>query len=458
MHRILSRLNRQILVWLAVMTAFFVALQRIGVTLKSSLGGPPAAGAMLSQEWMTNILVLWSLALLLGACYLLRRSQTEREEWEAIFGSLGPDVLVVIGPDRVVQMCSSAVQAMYGYGPAAVIGKSCDLLFHSNPLPIGGRDIETSLARFGFHIGTGIGVRSKGERFPVETVASSLKGHRGMVVLIRDISEREEARSEIIRARDEAQAANQEKGRAMAELEASYRKLMELEMWRDNLSQLVVHDIKHAVGGIEGSLQLLERALGRSMGEEARRFLICAHDFTADLLNMASTLLDVARLESAKMPLRKAPCEMQEVMTEVNHRVSGLAGLKDIQVLIQCDPVVVCCDRELISRVVLNLITNAIQFAPDHSIVEVDCREAQGCMEVGVADLGPGVPAELQPSVFEKYIQGGVRTGSGFAGLGLTFCRLTVEAHGGTIGVKSPLSNAGAANVGSRFWFRIPME
>lgn len=458
MYVLVSRFNRQVLVWLAVVTAILVALQRIAVRLNDNPSALSKVEEVFSHEMMTNILVLWSLGLLLGASYLLRRTQAEREEWEAIFVSLGPDVLIVVRPDRVIQMCSPAVQAMYGYNPATVIGRTSDFLFQAAPTQPGGLDTITAISRFGFHVGAGIGIRGTGEQFPVETVTSALHGRRGMVVLIRDISERERARSEIIKARDEAQTATEAKGRAMAELEESYRKLKDLEMWRDNLSQLVVHDIKHAVGGIDGSLHLLERELGHKIGTEARRFLSCAHDFTADLLSMASTLLDVARLESAKMPLRKTPCDMQEVMNEVSRRVASLAGLKDIRVAMQCDPVIVFCDRELISRVILNLVMNAIQFAPEGSTVEVDCAAADGLLEVGVSDHGPGVPDELKASVFDKYTQGGTRVGNGFAGLGLTFCRLAIEAHGGLISVQSPWKPAGGGNAGSRFWFRMPVE
>lgn len=452
-----SRMKRHALIWLAILTVILVAVQRIAVTLDVAAWDPQAHGGGLTHTWTTNILALWSLCLLLGACYLLRKAQGEREEWETVFRSLGPDVLIVVGPDGVIVMCSPAVQAMYGYGPGEVIGRRTDLLYRLQPSAQGGMDMGMAIARFGFHVGVGLGVRRNGEEFPVETVTSRLQGRRGNVVLIRDISERERARAEIVRARDEAEAANAAKGKAMAELEASYRKLVELEGWRDNLSHLVVHDIKHAVGGIDGSLQLLRRQLGPDIGAEAGRFLACAHDFTDDLANMASLLLDIARLEAARMPIRKVACEMGEIIEDVVKRASGLARLKNVEIETRISPAVVVCDKDMIARVVFNLLSNALQFAPEQTVVTVDCRPDDGVAVVGISDRGPGVPTHLQPRIFEKFNQVNAGGGNGGAGLGLTFCRLAVEAHGGSIGIQSPLNTASNGRPGSRFWFRVPI-
>ncbi len=449
--------KRRTLAWLAVLTAILVAIQRIAVTLDSgATNGFPFEGVV-RHEWVTNVLVLWSLGLLLGACYLLRKAQGEQEEWAAIFGSLGPDVLVVVRPDGVIQMCSPAVQAIYGYTPGDVIGQTTELLYRPDPAPEGSLDMATAIARFGFHMGLGTGVRRGGERFPVETVTSHLHGRRDMVVLVRDISERERARAEIVKARDEAEAANAAKGRAMAELEASYRKLVELESWRDNLSHLIVHDIKHVVGGIDGSLQLMERELGPGISTEAKRFLACAYDFTEDLVGMSSSLLDIARLEAAKMPIRKAPCDLEEVVLEAVKKAGGLAGLKELRIEPQVRSGSMTCDRDLITRVIMNLVANAIQVAPERSTVTVDGCVVDGMAVIGVSDRGPGVPAPMQARVFEKFTQGATGGGMGVAGLGLTFCRLAVEAHGGRMGVQSPISSGSGMLPGSRFWFQIPI-
>ncbi len=244
--------------------------------------------------------------------------------------------------------------------------------------------------------------------------------------------------------------------RALAELEVSYGKLKELEGWRDDLSQFVVHDIKHAVAGIDGSLQLLKRQLGPVVPPETARFLSCACDFTEDLLRLVSTLLDVARLESAGLPLSRSPCDMGVVLPEAVRRMKTMADTKVLTMNVEAPSVTLSCDRELIGRVVVNLIANAIRFAPEGSAVQVRLSVEEREVRVAVTDGGPGVDPALQARVFDKFAQGGARDNGGVAGLGLTFCRLAVEAHGGRIGVESPVEGGGNDRPGSRFWFTLP--
>jgi signal transduction histidine kinase len=118
-------------------------------------------------------------------------------------------------------------------------------------------------------------------------------------------------------------------------------------------------------------------------------------------------------------------------------------------------PVLALVDPELIRRVIANLVGNALKFAPRDSEIRVEiARGSEGC-EIKVSDSGPGIPAEDQARIFEKFGEAG-GDGNGkpkllrSSGLGLTFCKLAVEAHGGRIGVES------AVGAGSTFWVRLP--
>ena len=244
--------------------------------------------------------------------------------------------------------------------------------------------------------------------------------------------------------------------RALSELEVSYAKLKELEGWRDDLSHFVVHDIKHAVAGIDGSLQLLKRELGPKLSPETGRFLTCAREFAEDMLVMVTTLLDIARLEAAGMPLKKSLCDVGALMADAVGRVKSVADLKDVQIKVESAPVTLLCDSELILRVIMNLVANAIRFAPGGSSVLVVLGSDEQEVRIAVTDEGPGIAPELQVRVFDKFTRGGSGSGGGMAGLGLTFCRLAVEAHGGAIGVESPVVPGAAGHPGSRFWFRLP--
>lgn len=324
-----SQARKPVLVWMAIATAILVAIQRLAVMLVGEEVWPSPGGHWLTQARLTDILVFWSLFLLLGAAYLWREANTIHGHWKAM-------------------------------------------------------------------------------------------------------------------------------ERALAELEVSYRKLKELEGWRDDLSQFVVHDIKHAVAGIDGSLQLLKRQLGPAVSPETARFLSCACGFTEDLLRLVSTLLDVARLESAGLPLNRSQCDMGTVLAEAVSRMKTMADAKRLTIHVEVPAATLSCDRDLIGRVMLNLLANAIRFAPEGSAVQVRLSVEEREIRVAVTDSGRGVDLALQGRIFDKFAQGVLSDHGGMAGLGLTFCRLAVEAHGGCIGVESPVEGGGTGYPGSRFWFSLP--
>lgn len=109
------------------------------------------------------------------------------------------------------------------------------------------------------------------------------------------------------------------------------------------------------------------------------------------------------------------------------------------------------CGPELISRVLGNLVDNAIKFTSPSGSVIVNLANLGDCVRVGVTDDGPGIPAEHHERIFEKFGQLDHPRKHLGTGLGLTFCKLAVESHGGTIGV---LDNPGGRS--STFWFALP--
>ena len=109
-------------------------------------------------------------------------------------------------------------------------------------------------------------------------------------------------------------------------------------------------------------------------------------------------------------------------------------------------------DAGLLARIIQNLLGNALKFTPDGGSISVGLEAGQGCVRVYVRDSGPGIPHESLGRIFEKFGQVSPRQNQQqySTGLGLTFCKLAVEAHGGSIGVDSEVGK------GSTFWFTIP--
>jgi signal transduction histidine kinase len=112
----------------------------------------------------------------------------------------------------------------------------------------------------------------------------------------------------------------------------------------------------------------------------------------------------------------------------------------------------VFCDFEIIRRVIENLVGNAIKFTPATGEVRISISTENGTTRVSVADNGPGIPAEYHEKIFQKFGQAQSQNKNFGIGLGLTFCKLAVEAHGGCLGVQSEIGQ------GSTFWFTLPLQ
>ncbi len=168
--------------------------------------------------------------------------------------------------------------------------------------------------------------------------------------------------------------------------------------------------------------------------------------------DMTNAVLDVSRFESNQMPMSPASVDLCEVVTEAIRSLGSAAAPPRVQIEQSEEPVTAWCDQEIIRRVVANLVGNALEFTPEVGQVRVTLRREGQDAEVAVADTGRGIPSEHLQRIFEKFGQvgGPADRGRHSAGLGLTFCKMAVEAHLGTIGVNSVVGK------GSTFWFRLP--
>lgn len=236
-----------------------------------------------------------------------------------------------------------------------------------------------------------------------------------------------------------------------SELEDNYRRLRSLENLRDTLVHMIVHDIRAPMSIVKGNLELI--AFSTEAGDpDLKQAIDDATLASSDAIDMVSNLLDISRMEEGRMPLE---CGSHPI-TEIADHCRRLLGVKarDKSINLQFDISGGNCqgDRELIQRVLINLGANAIKFTPDDGSITIRIRPADNHTEFSVADTGPGVPAADQTTIFEKFGQVAAHQDRKVysTGLGLTFCKLAVESHGGVIGLESEEGK------GSRFWFRLP--
>ena len=233
-------------------------------------------------------------------------------------------------------------------------------------------------------------------------------------------------------------------------LEENYDRLWALEKLRDDLVHMIVHDFRTPLAVLCGNLSFLADE-APYLSEQTARDVRTAVAAAETLKRMANDLLDVSRLEEGKMPLVKTPSDLAEIAREVGTALAGLDRTREIAVVADREPEVLC-DRTIVRRVIENMVNNAIKHTPAGGRIEITVASVPFGIRVTVADEGPGIPAEARRRIFEKFGTVATRQNSLYhsSGLGLAFCKLAVETHGGTIGVEDGDPR------GSVFWFALP--
>ncbi len=237
---------------------------------------------------------------------------------------------------------------------------------------------------------------------------------------------------------------------ARLEIERQYTQLSALERMRDDLVNMVVHDMRSPLMVMLMHLDFLKEPVA-GLGEQPQADLRVATEAASGLNGMANDLLDVGRMEEGKMPLARTPVDLVETAGAVRDALACLDRTRSLKVE-ATEEIRVSCDGNLIKRVIENLTSNAIKHTPEGGSVRISVARNEGQIQIGVHDEGPGVPIESRAKLFEKFGSHSSRNKQGVhsAGLGLAFCKMVVEAHGGRIGVES------GEPVGSVFWFELP--
>jgi signal transduction histidine kinase len=232
----------------------------------------------------------------------------------------------------------------------------------------------------------------------------------------------------------------------------------ELAQAREDISRMIVHDLRSPLTAINASMKLLgeiaksDDGLGRSI----RKTTDVSQRALRKLLNLVDSLLDIAKLESGNITLETERVQLKTLAENVLVELSPLAEELDIEIKVDMPPELpqLVIDDSKIERVLLNLVDNALKFTPVSGRVEIRARrEGTDKVLIEVCDTGPGVPDDYKKRIFDRFQQadqkGSHRRGTG---LGLTFCRLAIEAHGGSIWIED---NPGG---GSIFAFLLPLE
>jgi signal transduction histidine kinase len=224
-----------------------------------------------------------------------------------------------------------------------------------------------------------------------------------------------------------------------AQLEVAAVEREEIERARRDLIIAVSHDLRTPLA----SLRALSEALRDGVVDDpegVQRYLSLMVGETERLDRLITDLFELARLESGALQLDLAPSPVQDLVSEILERMTAQAGRKGLRLIgeVSGEPPPLLIDSQQVTRVLLNLVQNAIRHTPADGSVTIGARAAGRSIVLEVRDTGEGIPAEDLPRVFDRFYRGDpARTREAGAGLGLALARGIVEAHGGNIRVAS---------------------
>jgi len=262
----------------------------------------------------------------------------------------------------------------------------------------------------------------------------------------------EEVQSKLATQRSEELArANNHIAQVNAILKDQHRKLQLAQREAEKLTALLVHDMKGPLSSVLGFVELVTMQLGaRTEAQGQVKHLRTALDQGRRLLNMIESLLAIARLERGAVTAQREETDVLPLLQAVVNSQTPRAQAQGTLLGAQGEPGLrAAFDRDLMQRMLENLVTNALAHTKESDRVELTTSIEGGDLVIAVRNSGPGIPDEVRNNLFERFVTS-AKPGRGNVGLGLYFCRLVAEAHQGTIKVED------AAGWSVSFVIRVP--
>lgn len=360
-----------------------------------------------------------------------------------------PDAIIEVDTEGQVVLLNRATEALFGYSRQDLLGQSIELLVPEDLRAAHARHREdyrqhpsTRPMASGLELQ---GRRKDGSRFPVEISLSPVKadGAFRVTAIIRDITERKRAEEQLRQVREQY----------TRELEARNREIERANRLKSEFLASMSHELRTPLHTIIGFSELLGEEVQGELNAKQKRFLAHIHGDSLHLLELINDILDLSKVESGRIELRRAPFDLAALIEEAVASVRPIAETKGLAIHSRVGPMpAIEADRVRVKQILTNLLSNALKFTPAGGRIDVEAEMENGLARITVADTGIGIPAQEHAAIFDIFHQSaattkGVREGTG---LGLAISKRLVQEHGGTIKV---LSEPGK---GSRFTFTIP--
>lgn len=343
------------------------------------------------------------------------------------------DGLVLLDPDGRITLLNEAVQKLTNLPQSDFIGRQL------NDLP------DNVIESFGYTTDEAndlIEQVSIGQESALSKYSYSIENHTPEMVIERSIipvlGQSEQPAGWILLLRD---------------ITDEYK----IKQARDLISETLVHDLRSPLSSTISALDVIQDSIAN--GDPAgivEPSLQIAQRSSRRVLAMVESILEITRMESGQIELSLSNVTINTLVDQSVSEFPSLASeyRVSIEADISIDLPLVCMDKNKIHRVLNNLIDNALKHTPENGQVSISAGKMDDdTLEIRVSDTGPGIPTEYQQKIFERFIQvPGLPSRKRGSGLGLTYCRLAVEAHGGKIWVEDRPGG------GSVFIFTLPIS
>ncbi|MDX1520929.1 MAG: GAF domain-containing protein [Anaerolineae bacterium] len=231
---------------------------------------------------------------------------------------------------------------------------------------------------------------------------------------------------------------------------------IEAEKLRQDLVNMLVHDLRGPVGNLINVIEMLPMLVDTTDENDSfQTILEMARRSGQEVRDLIDSMLDVGLLERGEVPLQRNPVILDDMIAAVYEQIEPRASAKEMEVTFYPLPEtpVLFLDGSMIRRVLINLVDNAIKYTPNEGIITLTTEFANNVLHFAISDNGPGISRHDQEHIFDKFSRVNHKTKISGVGLGLAFCKLAVEAHGGTIAVQSD----GIPGNGSTFHITVPI-
>ena len=219
---------------------------------------------------------------------------------------------------------------------------------------------------------------------------------------------------------------------------------------KQEIVNMLTHDLRSPLAAIQGTLEILEVGQEGDLSARGEKLVKLANHNSLRMMGLINDLLDIEKLFSNMMTIEKEKVCLAEIFEEVRANTADWIEEHGIRLRVMDTELFVLADREKLSRVVFNLVSNAIKFSPKGGIIGLAAKKNGADVEVTVSDQGLGIPPDMLKRVFDRFQQVDSKKKSAGSGLGLYICQVIVDLHGGRIWVTSEIGN------GSIFHFTLP--